>query len=505
MVPRALFEELGGFDERYLPAYCEDTDLALKIRASGLSVVYQPMSVVTHYEGITSGTDLKSGVKAYQVTNTRKLHERWSARLAKHEPNGVNVDRAKDRGVTRRALVFDHCTPTPDQDAGSLVTANVLRLLSQMGFQVTFIPEDNFLYMPPYTTDLQRVGIEVLYYPFQRTVLEHLREYGDRYDLVLLWRPAVADRHLKDLKTHCPRAKLVYGAADLHFLRMMREADLTKDPELRASAQLMKASELDTMGAVDAVLVHSTAEERIVQEEVPGSNVHVFPLIMGTRRAAPPLAGRGNTAFVGGFQHEPNIDAVEFFVAEVLPLVRNAHPEIKFFAIGSKVPDRIKSLASEYVIVTGLVHDLAPLLDTIRVGVAPLRYGAGAKGKVATALSLGLPMVVTPVAAEGMALVHGEHVLVGSDPVEIAEHVGRLCTDDALWARLSASGLVYADKTFGPSAARACMDRVLGSAGVRGGAVEQAVSDRWIKRPRERGSRSLRLLDSTGRPDLDGA
>jgi len=178
MVPKALFEELGGFDEHYAPAYCEDSDLALKIRDKGYRVIYQPLSAVIHFEGVTSGTDTSQGVKAYQIDNTRKLFERWRERLNAYQAPGTNVNDAKDRRATRRVLVLDHCTPMPDKDAGSVTVFNLLLLLREMDFQVTFIPEDNFLYMPGYTTALQRAGIEVLYAPYCTGVSRHLKETG---------------------------------------------------------------------------------------------------------------------------------------------------------------------------------------------------------------------------------------------------------------------------------------------------------------------------------------
>ena len=165
MIPKFLFDELGGFDEHYLPAYCEDSDLALKIRDKGFRVIYQPLSTVIHHEGITSGKDTSSGVKSYQIVNTKKLFERWNNRLQNHQPPGIDVDKAKDRRAVRRALVIDSCTPTPNQDAGSVFTLNLMLLLREMDFQVTFIPEDNFLNMPEYTRKLQGLGIELFMPP----------------------------------------------------------------------------------------------------------------------------------------------------------------------------------------------------------------------------------------------------------------------------------------------------------------------------------------------------
>jgi GT2 family glycosyltransferase len=154
MITKKLYDQLGGFDEHYLPAYGEDSDLAFRVRQAGYRVLYQPLSQVVHFEGITSGKEVSSGVKAYQVENAKKLYARWQGVLAGHGEPGLMPEKEKDRGISGRALVLDHCTPTPDQDAGSITAFNLMRIVQCLGFKVTFAPEDNFLYMTPYTRDL---------------------------------------------------------------------------------------------------------------------------------------------------------------------------------------------------------------------------------------------------------------------------------------------------------------------------------------------------------------
>jgi GT2 family glycosyltransferase/ubiquinone/menaquinone biosynthesis C-methylase UbiE/glycosyltransferase involved in cell wall biosynthesis len=453
MVPASLFTELGGFDEHYMPAYCEDSDLALKIRSRGYRVIYQPMSVVVHHEGITSGTDTGHGTKAYQVTNGAKLFERWKHRLATHQPNGVNPDNAKDRRMKHRVLVLEHCTPTPDQDAGSVSVFNMLLLLREMDFQVTFIAEDNFLYMPDYTVMLQRAGIEVLYAPYVRSVAQHLQEAGGRYDLVYLFRPVVVERHIDTVRSLCPQAKVLFYTHDIHHIRMEREAELTANAEKALEAGEMKAREFKAMKAVDATIVVSTAEMDILQPQLPGQPLQILPLLLDIPGTERPWEARQGIVFVGGYQHVPNVDAVQYFVNEVMPLLRQRLPGVRFHAVGSKPPEAIIALAAPDVVIEGFVEDLKPLLDSMRLSVAPLRYGAGVKGKVGTALANGLPTVVTPIAAEGMSIVDGEQVLIAETPQEIVDAVDRLYGDSTLWAHLSKQGIEFADRAWGPTAA----------------------------------------------------
>jgi len=461
MVPRELFDELGGFDEHYLPAYCEDSDLAFKVRDKGYRVIYQPFSTVIHYEGVTSGTDTSQGIKSYQVENIKKMFERWKTRLQTHQQSGEDVDSAKDRRATRRVLVLDHCTPTPNQDAGSVTVFNLLLLLREMDFQVTFIPEDNFLYMPEYTTALQRVGIEVLYAPYVTSVEKHLIEFGKRYNLAFLFRPGVVERHLATIRRLCSDAKVLFHTVDLHYLRMSREAELFSGKVKRKEADEMKQRELSAIGSVDASIVHSTVELEILRSELPDAKIHVFPLIMDIKRTDKTFSERKDIVFVGGYQHTPNIDAVQYFVTEIMPLLRQHLPGIHFFAVGSNPPEKIQSLESEDVIVTGFIEDLNQLLDKMRISVAPLRYGAGIKGKIGSAMAVGLPVVATPLAAEGMNLTDEDNILIAEDVDEFATAIIRLYQDESLWNRLSSNGLEFAETAWGAETAWSILNAIL--------------------------------------------
>ena len=465
-VPRDLWEELGGFDDAYAPAYGEDSDLAFRVRRAGRRVLYQPLSCVTHFEGISHGTDVTQGGKAYQVANAKRLFERWRDDLAGHGESGVRPLAEKDRGVTRRALFIDACTPTPDQDAGSVTALGLMRAFQGAGYKVTFIPEDNFLYMPKYTTDLQRLGIECLYYPYCSSVTEHLEQAGDLYDVVFIFRMVPAEKHLDAVRRLAPRAKVVFHTSDLHFLREERQAALVGDAGMARQAALTKERELGIIEAVDCTVVHSVFEQELLNGLVPRANVYVFPWILDVEGTDVPFAERDGVMFLGGYGHPPNVDAVEFFVREVLPLVHRELPGLVFYAVGANPPESLRSLASDTVVVTGLVPELKPWFDRCRVSVAPLRYGAGIKGKVAVAMTHGSPMVATRVASEGMQLVDGEHLLVADAPQEMADAIVRLYRDEALWNRLSAAGIAFIEDNYSWAAGLRHVRRILDSVGV---------------------------------------
>src|SRR5580698_9305660 len=92
LVRADIFRQVGGFDERYAPAYCEDSDLSFRLRRRGLKTFYQPRSEIIHFEGVSHGRDLRQGVKSYQVANQAAFRDRWRVELAKdHYSSGMNV------------------------------------------------------------------------------------------------------------------------------------------------------------------------------------------------------------------------------------------------------------------------------------------------------------------------------------------------------------------------------------------------------------------------------
>ncbi len=459
-----FFRQLGGFDEHYMPAYCEDSDLAFQVRKNGKKVYYQPMSALVHYEGITSGTDTGSGVKAYQVANAKKLFERWKDEMSllQAPPSGIDddIDKAKDKNIERRILVFDHITPMPDIDAGSITATNIIRMLQAHGYQVTFIPEDNFAYMPKYTPDLQRLGVEVLYGPCEASVSRHLKEKGHRYDAVLMFRPLVAQRHLKDVKKRCPEARIIYHASDLHFLRMSRESDLMNTDQGK-KVEAMRNRELNIMRTVDAVILHSTFEADLLKKDYGLDNLHVMTWALDIPGRTAGYEKRRDICFIGGYQHPPNEDAVHYFVSEVFPLIKARIPNMRFFVIGSNPSEKLMALNSNDVVVTGFVPELEPLLEKIRVAVVPLRYGAGIKGKIGTSMSVGLPGVATTVAAEGWELVDGKQIMLADDPELFANKVCELYESEGLWQAISDQGLEFVEQSCGFATSIDIMAQVL--------------------------------------------
>lgn len=462
LTPNALFDELGGFDRALAPAYYEDTDYAFQIREAGKKVYYQPFAAVIHHEGQSCGTSTESGVKRYQVVNAVKFRTKWQHRLALH-PDGHTTEqaRAKDRGIEKRVLVADARVLCPDQDSGSLRMMNLLLIFQQLGFKVTFLP-GNRLHQSPYTEHMQELGIECLYEPFLADFGDFLVERAGEFDLIVLSRMEMGQKMLEACIAHAPSTPIVFDTVDLHFLRGQREAELEDSDAKREEAESVRRTELDIASRCDAVVVVSPIEKQVLEKELPTSHVAIVSNIHEVHEPVKPFAGRKDFVFVGGFEHPPNVDAMLWFCAEIMPRVSAKLPHAHLHIIGSKTPASVWSLAAEDVTVHGYVEDVAPFFQSCLLSVAPLRYGAGVKGKVNQSMSFGVPVVATSIGAEGMYLRNGENILVADEPAEFADSIIRLHRDENLWARLSGGGLQNIKDHFSFDVARRQLDALVG-------------------------------------------
>lgn len=406
MIRASLWREIGGFDERFAPAYCEDSDLAFEVRRHGYKVVYQPKSEVVHFEGMSNGTDLTKGQKKYQIENQRKLYDKWKETLEKeHFENGQDVFLARDCSKGRKhILVIDHYVPQYDKDAGSKTTFMYLKMLATKGFHITFLG-DNFYQDEPYTTELQQMGIFVLYGPgYAKCYKNWLTENIDYFDIIYLNRPHITIKYIDFIKERA-RGKIIYYGHDLHFLRNKREYEVTGDNKKLNESERWKQQEFYIMHKTDMNYYPSIVECNAIREIDPLIPVKAitaygyehFP------KADYCMEQREGILFVGGFGHDPNLDAVLWFLDKIYPEVYQ-RTNASFIIVGSKVPVVLTRLKIKGVVVRGYVSEaeLENLYYTTRLAVVPLRYGAGIKGKVVEAMYYGTPLVTTSVGAEGI-------------------------------------------------------------------------------------------------------
>ena len=439
LVPRDLFLAVGGFDTRYRPAYYEDADLSFAIRAAGREVYYQPAARIIHFEGVSSGTDTRSGIKRHQALNQAKFEAKWATTLKGHGIDASLQHVARDRYAKSRILVIDACALTPDADSGSLRMFNLLQMLAHQGAKVTFAAE-NLQSYEPYSTQLRLAGIEHLSVPHVFNLTQYLESHGYEFDVIVLSRKHIAQQFIDTVRRVAPESRVVFDTVDLMFLRLERQAAHENSTALEADAAKCKGVELSLCAKSDIVFVVSPVEAELLAPHIPREKIALVSNIHRLYPSQVSFDDRHGIMFVGGYQHPPNVDAVDFFLDAVLPLVRPRLPDLEVHIVGSNMPDRWQAHADRNTLLHGFVADLNPLYEAVRLVIAPLRYGAGVKGKVNQGMAHGVPVVATTIATEGMHLIDGQDVLVADNASDFAEAVVRLHEDRELWHRIARGG-----------------------------------------------------------------
>lgn len=456
MVRRDAFDEVSGFSGGYYSDRYQTADLLLGLRLLGKHTYFQPVAIASWLEG---GAPQPENAEIVEASAMHLMHK-WEEELKELPSKNSVVRSAAEYDVKKHAIVLDHRIPTPDQDSGSLRMWNLIEVLQSMGYKVTFVP-DNLDATGTYAKRLQSKGVEIIYAPFYGSVVSYLGDAGRNANLAIVSRQEVASKHLGNVRAMCPQATILFDTVDLHFLRNEREAEITGIPEAVEQAKMMRESELSLAKLADRTLVVSSVEADVLRDADPSIEVDVVSNIQSVNGISNRYSQRNGILFIGGFEHPPNVDGVLWFCREIFPKILEVEPGIHFHIIGSKPPAEILELASDQVTVHGYVEDVRPIFESCRLSVAPLRYGAGVKGKVNQSLGFGLPCIVTPIAGEGMHLVDGKDAIIRETAEEFATGLVQAYSDEEVWNTMSANSLKIVAEHFSFEAARDALSRAL--------------------------------------------
>ena len=310
---------------------------------------------------------------------------------------------------------------------------------------------DNFHRAEPYTTELQQLGIEVLYGSWYALNWKSwLKEHGAFIDYVYLMRPHITLKYIDSVKAlNGPR--ILYQGHDLHYLRVKRQYEIEQDQKLLKSAEEWQKKEFEIFEKVDVIHYFSDVEVKEISRHFPEACIRQVPLYMFDEVKLIPhrFAKRHDLLFVGGFGHPPNVDGVHWFAAEVVPKILERDAGIKFNIVGSNMPESIKNLSAEQISIIGEVSDeeLAEWYQRCRVVVIPLRYGAGVKGKVLESLRFQVPVVTTDIGAEGLPDAHN-YLKVVNDAAGFASAIVNVYFDEAAWSAQAETGRLAINRNF---------------------------------------------------------
>jgi glycosyltransferase involved in cell wall biosynthesis len=342
---------------------------------------------------------------------------------------------------TRRALVIDEAWPRIDRDAGSQAIISHMGALQRRRWHVSFTATSALGDDAIAKATLESLGITCHAAPEVGSVEELLRDAADQYQLVYLHRLSVASAYAGLVRRYQPRARLIYSVADLHHLRLARQAAVEARPELARRAAVLRRQELLAVQQADAVITHSPVEAGLLAREAPGVQVQVVPWMVRPGPSPRPWRQRQGIVLVANFAHEPNADGLLWLAREVMPLVWSNAPEVTLTVAGTGLASGIvRTLTDRRLKLLGHVPGLRPLLASARLAVAPLRYGAGIKGKVVEAWAAGLPCAMTPIAAEGLPLDATLADTVAADAQSLAQLILALHLDPTHNAAVSRAG-----------------------------------------------------------------
>jgi len=361
----------------------------------------------------------------------------------------------------RRVLIAERRIPTPDINASSLRLMSLLRLIADEGWEITFLSADSrdrygFVLsnvdgqLPSYERDLSTLGVRVLY--GRDEAVAHLAEEGGSYRAAILSTPDVMYAFAPIVRAYMPVAFLIYDIDDLQWLRLARQAAVEQDEAVNLRATRAWQMDVVNLAAADRVTVVTDAEGKRILDRSPNLKITVLPTVHAPSAASAGPKNRKGLLFIGHYNHAPNRDAVRHFVHDIMPLLRAKLGGVEFTMLGSAMSEEQVALGSSDVRAVGYVADPTAYFDVARVFVAPLRFGAGMKGKIGQSLGLGLPVVTTKIGAEGMGLEAGKHVLIADGAESFADAVLRLCIDDHLWLSLSRAGREHVRRHFSPAA-----------------------------------------------------
>lgn len=332
----------------------------------------------------------------------------------------------------------------------------ILRLLTPLASHVTFVPLRQFAYTE-YATPLRHADVEVVVGQ-GRSLKRLLTTREGMYDVVVLSRTEIANRCGAAVRRHQPRARVIFDTVELTSTRLYRQRGI--GAATAASAARERGREDRAIRHSHVVAAVSDAECTEIARRGHAARTVVLPLVYRPRISRPPFVGRRDLLFVGNFTHAPNADAVRWFSSAVLPRIRS-HLDVRLRVVGPSATQKMVAAWGPHVTYEGWVPDLQPLVDSSCVAVAPLRYGAGVKGKVGEALAMGLPCVATSIAAEGLGVVDGTHLLVADDAVGFSSAVLRAYTDPVMWNQLADAGVKLAAERFSSQAMQARLAALL--------------------------------------------
>ena len=465
---KSYLKELNGLSTEFSYSSFEHVDLSLKAKDLGYVTIYVPTSQVICTTINSYKTKEKLGENEFPLEDLKAFRRKWHSSYKSSSFDVLNnLPREIDREKTNRILVIDNSTPKTGRDAGSYAAYQEMKVLQSLGCKVTFVAL-NLAHFGEYTSRLQNEGIEVLYAPFYTSLPDVINRRIKEMDAVYVTRYSVAEKVIDEIRK-ISDVKIIFNNADLHFLRELRSLLNNPNNSLEIKDVLKtRERELSVCSKVDAILCYNTTEHAVISSHLLEQNKQFFktPWVLYPRSQVEPFNTRKGLCFLGNYSHFPNLEAVQFLVQKVMPLLHKVRPDLNLYLYGSNMPESFSDFDFENVHVKGFVDDLDEVYGQHKIFVAPLLSGAGIKGKVLDTLSYGLPSVLSEIAAEGTGLTQAISTSIASTPESWVDEIVKIYDDEVVWQKYSNNVVEIADKLYSFEHARNEFRKILEYVGI---------------------------------------
>jgi glycosyltransferase involved in cell wall biosynthesis len=439
----------------FLDNYSELTDLELAI-----SLFLMQKGVEIQFNPFVKFISL-STIQAKQLSRP------WDQSLSSHKVQREIQSHLRRKSLQQKKsikVVFVEVgIPKPDRDAASVTHLWYLKTMRALGFEIVYISAFSEEPQQPYSDVLYRMGIKIISAHSPSDLQNRVKEELSTNGVLFVCRALLGSHLIPVVKSRTAEVKIVFNTVDLDFLRNERLAILTRDGKRLDESLIAQFEEINLVSLADETLVVSSFEQELLQKELPSKSIRHVRLPYVVRDTKPSFQETSSVIFAGGFNHKPNYDSVLYLIREIWPHVQELDSGIELRIVGSDTPKEIMSLDNpgQGIHVLGFIDDLEGLIQTSRISLAPLLYGAGAKGKVLQALSLGIPVIGTKVAAEGVGLIDGFTITIAEEPKYFAKSIVDLYSNQKRWESLQDNGMTFVKSEHSPEGLIKLFDEIL--------------------------------------------
>ena len=353
---------------------------------------------------------------------------------------------------------MDHNYLTPEHDAGSLRSLEVIKICQDLGYEAVFSSSNRDEYCDE-AVALRNQGIHIV--AGADKARQFLAEEYAFIAAIFISRVNIYADWINALVPQFREIPFVFDTVDLHHVRENKAALNSGSGAALISANGTKRREIHLAQLSAVTIVVSEMEKEYFEKLTPGSSISVVPTIHHVADFVPEWKTRKGLFFVGGYGHPPNIEALRWFIKDIWPLLDPVIRSAGLDIVGANPPPEIKELNSSTIRVHGWLKDTTPLLNGARLSLAPLRSGAGVKGKIGEAWSHGVPVIGTTLAFKGMASSVDAAYLAADTPADFAEKLSIAYHDEEVWNLASNSGRQIIQDRYSPLFAKTAISEIL--------------------------------------------